>query len=48
VREPATRAKLLDSGAEPVGNTAAEYAAFFKADVAKWARVVKDTGLTAK
>jgi tripartite-type tricarboxylate transporter receptor subunit TctC len=48
VAEPATRAKLLDSGADPVGNSAADYAAFIKAEVAKWARVVKDTGITAK
>jgi tripartite-type tricarboxylate transporter receptor subunit TctC len=48
VAEPATRARLLDSGADPVGNSGADYGAFIKADVAKWARVVKDTGISAK
>ena len=31
-------------GAEPLFNTPAEYAAFLKADVVKWAKVVKESG----
>ena len=39
-----TRAKLLAQGAEPAGNTPAEFAAFIKAENAKWGKVVRDSG----
>jgi tripartite-type tricarboxylate transporter receptor subunit TctC len=48
VGEPATAAKLRDSGADPVGGSAAAYGALIATDVAKWAQVVKATGVTAK
>jgi tripartite-type tricarboxylate transporter receptor subunit TctC len=47
VGEEATRAKLLDLGAEPVGNTPEEYAAAIKAEVGKWTKVVAATGVSA-
>jgi tripartite-type tricarboxylate transporter receptor subunit TctC len=47
IAESATRTKLLDVGAEPVGNSPAEYAAVIKAEVQKWAKVVAATGVTA-
>ena len=40
VRTPAVTEVLLKSGAEPVGSTPAEFDAFYKAEVAKWAQVV--------
>jgi tripartite-type tricarboxylate transporter receptor subunit TctC len=45
VREEGTRAKLLDLGAEPVGDTPEEYAAVIKAEVGKWTKVVAATGV---
>ena len=42
---PDTRQKILDSGAEPVGNSPEEFAAFIKADLVMWSKVVKDAGL---
>ena len=40
VRTPAVTEVLLKSGAEPVGSTPAEFEAFYKAEIAKWAQVV--------
>jgi tripartite-type tricarboxylate transporter receptor subunit TctC len=34
-------------GVEPVANTPEEFAAFQKAEIAKWAKVVKDAGIKA-
>ena len=36
--------KLADVGLEPVGSSADELAAYQRAEIAKWARVVKDSG----
>ncbi|RDK09097.1 tripartite tricarboxylate transporter substrate binding protein [Cupriavidus lacunae] len=41
---PAVRERLQAQGAEPVGNTPEQFAAFIHAETAKWARVVKDSG----
>ena len=35
------KAKFADLGAEPIGSTPAELAAFLRAEMAKWAEVVK-------
>ena len=39
-----TRSWLTQNGAEPVGNTPEEYGARIKTEVAKWARIVQETG----
>lgn len=44
VKEPAMSKFLSEQGAEPYTNTPAEYAAYIKAEVAKWAKAVKDSG----
>jgi tripartite-type tricarboxylate transporter receptor subunit TctC len=41
------RERFESLGLEPVGNTPEEFAAFQKAEVAKWAKVVKDAKITA-
>ncbi len=38
------KARLLSQGAIPSGNTPAEFAAFIRAETAKWAKVVKASG----
>jgi len=38
------RERFLALGAEPVGSTSEQFAAFFKNEVAKWAKVVKESG----
>jgi tripartite-type tricarboxylate transporter receptor subunit TctC len=45
VREPAVRAKLVEQGAEPVGGTPDELAAFIRAEQAKWGAVVRDANI---
>ncbi len=43
-RLPEVREKFLALGAEPVGNTAEEFSAFNRSELAKWARIVKQSG----
>jgi tripartite-type tricarboxylate transporter receptor subunit TctC len=44
VAEPQMRAKLAEQGAEPVGSTPEQLAAFIKSEQAKWAKVIKESG----
>ena len=44
LREPDVRERILADGAEPVGSSPAEFRAFLEADLAKWAKVVKESG----
>ena len=44
VKLPEMRDRFLALGAEPVGSTPAEFGAFFRNEVAKWAKVVKESG----
>ena len=44
VREPAMSKYLKDQRAEPWTTTPAEYSAYIKSEVAKWAKAVKDSG----
>jgi tripartite-type tricarboxylate transporter receptor subunit TctC len=41
---PDVRERMLPQAAEPVGNTPQEYAAFIAAEIAKWAKVVRESG----
>jgi tripartite-type tricarboxylate transporter receptor subunit TctC len=43
-RSPDVRQRLLDYGAEPVGNTPEEFAKIMKEEVARWAEVVRVSG----
>jgi tripartite-type tricarboxylate transporter receptor subunit TctC len=46
-RSPEIRQRLLDLGAEPVGNTPDEFGKLFREEVARWAEVVKVSGARA-
>ena len=46
-RSPDMRQKLLDQGAEPVGNTPEEFAKLFREEQTRWAEVVKVSGAKA-
>jgi tripartite-type tricarboxylate transporter receptor subunit TctC len=45
INQPDIKEKILNSGAEPVGNSPAEFAAMIKADMAKMGKVIKDAGI---
>jgi tripartite-type tricarboxylate transporter receptor subunit TctC len=44
LKSPDISKKLLDLGLEPSGSTPAELAAYQKSEIAKWSKVVKDSG----
>lgn len=46
-RAPDTRQRLLDQGAEPVGNSPEEFAKIMKEEVVRWAEVVRVSGARA-
>jgi tripartite-type tricarboxylate transporter receptor subunit TctC len=46
-RSPDTRQRLLDQGAEPVGNSPDEFAKLYREEQARWAEVVKVSGAKA-
>ena len=45
LKHPESRTRLQAEGAEPVGSTPQEFGAFFKAEIAKWTRVVHKAGI---
>ncbi len=46
LQSPDVRARLAAQGAEPLGSTPDEYAAYVKKELERWAGVVKATGVT--
>ncbi|MBC5767971.1 Bug family tripartite tricarboxylate transporter substrate binding protein [Ramlibacter albus] len=46
LNNPDVKAKLAVQGAEPLGSTVPEYAAYVKKEIARWAQVVKASGVT--
>jgi len=46
VRLPQVRERLAGLGAEPVGNTPDEFAAYCQSELGKWSKIVKDSGAT--
>lgn len=46
-RDPEIRKRMLEQGAEPVGNTPEEFAKLLREEVARWAEVVKISGARA-
>ena len=44
INSPSVREKYLAMGAQPVGNTPAQFSTFIKNEIAKWTKVVKDSG----
>jgi hypothetical protein len=44
INSPSVKEKYLAMGAQPVGNTPAQFTTFIKNEIAKWTKVVKDSG----
>jgi tripartite-type tricarboxylate transporter receptor subunit TctC len=47
LQQAAVRERLAALGAEPVGNTPDEFAAYCQAELAKWAKIVRESGARA-
>lgn len=45
---PDVQERMLKFGVESASNTPEEFAAFVKADIARWAKLIKETGMRAK
>jgi tripartite-type tricarboxylate transporter receptor subunit TctC len=45
LEQPDTRQKLAGGGLEPLGGTEEAFAKYFKAEVVRWAKIVKDAGI---
>ncbi len=45
LQQPDIKARFLIDGAEPVGNTPEEFAAYLSAEIAKWVKVVGSAGI---
>ena len=48
LQDPAIRQRLLSDGAEPVGNTPAEFTAVVRDEHARWSRLIRDAGINLK
>ncbi len=48
VQNPDVRKRLMNDGAEPVGSSSAEFAAYIRAETDKWAKVIKAAGIRAR
>jgi tripartite-type tricarboxylate transporter receptor subunit TctC len=45
INAPDVQEKLKSLGADPVGNTPEQYAAFMQSEIAKWGKVIKAAGI---
>jgi tripartite-type tricarboxylate transporter receptor subunit TctC len=44
LKTPEVKGRLMEQGAEPIGNSPEQFAAHIQAEIAKWERVVKESG----
>jgi len=47
LQSPEVRAKLIAAGTEILGSTPEEYAAYIRSELARWSKIVKETGAKA-
>jgi tripartite-type tricarboxylate transporter receptor subunit TctC len=45
IASPDVRARLAQQGAEPLGGTPAQYAAYIQSESVKWSAVIKSAGV---
>ena len=46
LQDPAIRKALIDRGADPVGNTPEQHAAYIKSEIEKWQKVARHAGIS--
>jgi tripartite-type tricarboxylate transporter receptor subunit TctC len=46
--QPETRDRLVGMGVDIIGNSPEEFAAFLRAEIARYAKVIKDAGIKAE
>ena len=46
INKPEMRERFLNSGVEVVGNSPQQFMALIKSEIAKWSKVIKDTGIS--
>jgi len=44
MKDPEVRKRMADFGFEPIGNSPEDFGSFVKEDIARWAKLVKETG----
>jgi tripartite-type tricarboxylate transporter receptor subunit TctC len=44
LNHPRVRERILEDGAEPVGNSPEDFREFLRSDLIKWSKLVKETG----
>jgi len=44
LKQPEVRERIVADGSEPVGNTPEEFRRFMRADLDKWAKLVRESG----
>ncbi len=47
LHRPDLKERLLNLGAETTGSTPEEFSAFIKAEITKWAQVIRNAGIRA-
>ena len=48
MRAPEMRERLVSQGAEPLSSTPEQFAAYIKSEMVKWAKIVRDAGITTQ
>jgi tripartite-type tricarboxylate transporter receptor subunit TctC len=48
MQDPEVKERMFALGAEPSGNTPAQFAAFIRADQAKWSKLMRERGIAAE
>jgi len=48
LQQPVVRSRLTDEGGDVVGSTPEEFTAYIKVELAKWSKVVRESGIRAE
>jgi len=48
LRTPDVRDKLIAAGSDPVGSTPEEFAAYVKAELARWGKVIRENNIRSE